>query len=1629
MDMSNPPVDDTGTEVPISFRVPSYLLGADNHTIGKNKGASWFDPSTWGQAAENIGQFAAVSVLSGANSFYNTGAAIGRLLGAETEANDTGKWITGLDQDLGKYYKANEQSADLAGFLITSIVPGLGGIKVLNVGQAALKRAAATGIIGENLSRATGLLVPKTALYIEQSAKEITQGMNMFSAINTAGVKALAAGVQQNVLEGVAFEIAVQATMAKSPILDGQDTGDIVKNIALGGALGGVVGGAFSGAVTYGTIKRAAVKEQGFLTKAFGRDKTVWEPGTPASAKVIMLQDELDTTIANGIGIKEGPENVIASQKLLEDKVRRIQLEMRTAVNELATDPKVIGNMYADAIHGSGVVNTLDNLLHAEHVSRIGEVTAIDRELIAAAKEQSLGESNLGRRYVRLTGEGAGQVVEEYPIVHNLADKVDVRPGQSLQDAVLAEVKSYKQKVGDGFSMLSKGIRTSRSAHLEVEARYIAMMQLKELPEDLTIHFTDLPVLQRALKDGRTTAIRLVDDSGAIRQEGFASVKDLQDYIIATKQELADKMIISAYKRGTALDPHTTESIAKILDVRLGRLEQDGIGDPIKDFFARDSATEAYHANLVKKGLRRADSTPERTDFLPSFAKVSYRVPPDIDLSGHVMNGLAYLKAQQKVLHEQADNVVAKNVGDLFDLIPSITERDLNTANLYGAGARIAAFANAAYDTLASKMQLSGSLTDTLVRKFQKQTSDLFETTLAPLMRKPEAAIEHATINQKVTRSAKLWVTDSAEVFGSGRQVLIERGAYNKALAAIGQAEKDGKPLTSRGIDDLLDDIAGSSGDLNIIDVVHKETWDQIKAEISLSSQRTKTFGEINSVRGQASRKDPEVYRPIRPNLKEYQHFAFVKDNRVTGSGHTTMLHAASPEKLDELVNTVRAKSPEYQIVTKGMSDDWFKAHGEYEYSRSLNENYLDANLANRGIFSEFYTKTDPQKIVNDILQQHLREDRTMATELMRLKNEAAFSWLEDASKRFSDISGSTFTGTSLSRLEREGKNPYLDYIKTGLNVSKISEYPLLYNFNRTLDQAVSRGVAKVRDLWAAAKDPVDLESINKVLAEQGMNTAYSSAAEVLLANHTAPRGELTKFVRRANSILSTLTLGLDPINALNNALGANLLRTTELTQITDAIKAGNSEIAGQLATLTKVRVPGTDDLVLAPSKLMAKAMRAFTHEPKDSEIMQYLKDLGVLRGPTEQFRSILDDFTLQGTETASDLNSRISRAFAKAKALRETGQKYSGNELSEEFNRFVSGYSMMQLTDLAEKAGLMTHQEAGVYISTFVNRVEGNIIASQRPLVFQGPIGQAIGLFQSYQFNLMQQMFRYVSEGTKKDAAMLLGLQGTFYGLAGLPAFQFINQHVIGNLSGNTNHIDAYDAVLGIAGKEAGEFVLYGVPSNILQWNLYTRGDINPRQVTVLPTSIADIPFVGAYAKFFGSVKESVTKIAGGAPVWESLLQGIEHNGLSRPLSGIAQTLQATGPDGLVYSTSNQGTILFSNDLFSWATATRMAGARPLDEAVVNDAVYRVQSYRQANSDKMTKLAETVKAAVISGNQPSDDAISAFAAKYAEAGGKQVQFNQWFMKQYKNANTPESIRISQQLSNPLGQKVQLLMD
>jgi hypothetical protein len=196
-----------------------------------------------------------------------------------------------------------------------------------------------------------------------------------------------------------------------------------------------------------------------------------------------------------------------------------------------------------------------------------------------------------------------------------------------------------------------------------------------------------------------------------------------------------------------------------------------------------------------------------------------------------------------------------------------------------------------------------------------------------------------------------------------------------------------------------------------------------------------------------------------------------------------------------------------------------------------------------------------------------------------------------------------------------------------------------------------------------------------------------------------------------------------------------------------------------------------------------------------------------------------------------------------------------------------------------------------------------------------------------------------------------------------------------------------------------------------------------------VIPTAPQDIVAVSAFGKFAGNIKETVSKMAGTGDTWQSFLQGVEHNGLSRPLAGLAQTLQATS-GGKVYSTTNQGDISFVNDFMSLATLARLGGAKPMDEAIANDELARSVVYKAKDKERMKFAAETFKTNVIgdTSGQVTQEATQNYMKAFVHNGGRVEDFNKNMMGIITKVNTPRANQIMATMKGPYGQSMKELM-
>jgi hypothetical protein len=281
-----------------------------------------------------------------------------------------------------------------------------------------------------------------------------------------------------------------------------------------------------------------------------------------------------------------------------------------------------------------------------------------------------------------------------------------------------------------------------------------------------------------------------------------------------------------------------------------------------------------------------------------------------------------------------------------------------------------------------------------------------------------------------------------------------------------------------------------------------------------------------------------------------------------------------------------------------------------------------------------------------------------------------------------------------------------------------------------------------------------------------------------------------------------------------------------------------------------------------------------------------------------------------------------------------------------------------------------------------------------------------------------------------------MMGLQAGIYGMNGLPAFNAINTHIIGNAGGNVNHLTGYDAVMSLGGKEAGEWLLYGGLSNglsifhpDLKSNIYNRGDINPRNLTLVPVDPSKVPIYQATERLLSNTFEGFKQIGMGADVSSTFLRGLEQNGISRPLAGLALVLEGMGrPDEKVVSMSQQGRMVAAHDLWSLQSLMRIGGAKPLDEAIVQDQLFRVNSWRSRDVEKRKQLGEAIKKTLVGGNVPTQEQLDTFAYQYAKFGGKQDEYAGWMANLYTQTSVSKAEELRTKLGAPGNMSMQYIM-
>lgn len=1167
-------------------------------------------------------------------------------------------------------------------------------------------------------------------------------------------------------------------------------------------------------------------------------------------------------------------------------------------------------------------------------------------------------------------------------------------------------------QVGDRFlPQTLEGINTAATPTFEAHARFV-WAGLRGIKPGDVIDVRDLPFLEQLYREAAQSP------EGDLSR--FASLKERQGITLKngeTGEEFAIPRSQGEYEGMLKGEKNR----------QIGELLQSNPELTAEEISRRINVPETYLSAGLKSETYSGATIPLAQLQAVNHVKLEYNLNNYYrDNQGMVIRGMQDLQYRIKVIQDAADTALARYSAspETFEAlkIRNVESKDVGPE---GAGAGFLSAANAGYNTIAQKFERVGRVVAAVVLGKNKAIADTLFSPIQALRNDPLAMQELNYFNFIRRTTAHTYEFLPAEIAKeagvSADTAVLSRAVTRNARGEITGWDKNYTPKDFMPAN-ALQDTAGQ------VDHSALHTFYELSPKVAAFERANLLINDGRVV----SRNNWYVAMGMQPKLQtgvlyappidtaKYPYFAMVKQRQgmAFGDNSVSVITAKSSAELQQKIVSLQ---DEFEVYTKDQIKKYHEVLGDYDYDRNFSQNVVNSELKRRGILNDLVPDVGSEGFVRDIIDFHSRQETRLARDYVELGNAQLFAEVRSLGERFTGTETSK-TGFTPAIFGRTAANPYNDLVKTALAISPKENYRLWADANDKLEAFASSAFQAAKNGFNLAKQGIlPFEEANNLANKMGLGNIYSNMTDSLkayqdIAYKLPPQRYLSKFVSTANSVMAATAIRLDFFQSLINVVSTPVLALAEAHSAQRSIQ---EMMTTQLPGVAGVRIPSA-------TKLMYQAVASFASNDELKQTLNPLfKEIQVLKSDHAEYYRLLDNMTLPfGKLSDSQWTDRIQNMV-------ELGSKYTGSNLSEDLSRYVPGYMAYRIFTAAGQAG----QELKDNISTFVNRVQGNYIAAQRPVAFQGPLGQAIGLFQTYQINLLQQMLRYVQNGEAKSLAILAGAQSTLFGINGLPGFQAINQHIIGTAAGNPSHADAFSTLTspGIASenplqKDVGDYLLYGVLSNFLHTGLYSRGDINPRNVTVLPINPLDYPAISGGIKLLSSLVQVGRQIAQGGSIPTSLLLGLEHNGLSRPLAGLAQLAQGyvtTGQGGIIAtSRPNMGdnSAGFS-ELATVANFSRLLGARPLDEAVVLDSTYRRTLYQAADRTRIEHLGEAFKSNIY-GEEPNSDLVNGFTAKYTAAGGNIANYGKTILSWTQNANASVANQIYKQLSTPANQNM-----
>ena len=1269
-----------------------------------------------------------------------------------------------------------------------------------------------------------------------------------------------------------------------------------------------------------------------------------------------------------------------------------------------------------------------------------------------------------GRR--RLLNTETGELLD-HGIAPTIADVGNIKA--NLTNKV--KTVSYGRQGNTTYGQVSGDTKYNPMDMNPQEANALFYMRIKDptpVRYEVPIDASDLPRLTRAIADlkaGKTSEVKVVDGP---KNKSYTDVNQLRKDVGLIKDQLLNQM------RGTLVDSklgasYTYREIARILDVNdevafkgTASYFEDNI-DKFNFFHSldRDLDTPTHVALMFGKNVVTKDEN-GFPFLIQGMAAVNQRMTATKQIiKGHL--GAYAGEELTSQLPSTVQKVGAPNFGD--NITTASTTSGVTTSG------------NEEY--LNSFISFAGKWTNRLIGKKQQEVKDVLtpyaqavvkDTTAKAHMAALDSLLRqrfyHFLVTDKTTLSAdvnEFKQTFAADLFnaltGSDGKTPIAAEVMQRAqdtlknskLATFVERMDDhsnviyAKDDYSASIGKAFD--ALSNGDTSaatkaldeivdnnyITSIQHPAVSKFTRTYTALNDDLVRNRRNLNQFTGRnvGGLQEGRIY-PGAYNTKDLPFFKFViskNQEAISNDKSIGIISGRTAEDLKRIESEVLATySDEVEIVTqtKENIERYKQLEGSYDGSLAIDENSMNAELHRKGRAWNV-APVPSERTVENYMNNLLRGHSTVSREFVAAHYGEEVATLSNAAKDFEEVNRSTWGAKSSLFGEKTNiwkkvgiGNPYSDKIRQMLDINNLPEYKTWYNLQQTVADKFNTMVQEVKQSFHMLnEDMISPAEMNRVMEKYGQRPAFNEdVTDYLYANTKIPRKTLEAGVAKVNGIIGTLMLRMDGAQAMTDVLSTAITTAPEIKML---VKQLNNKA---LQDLLHVEVPNTGVKFPTASKVMLNATKDI-FSAKGRSYMKEYEAFGLLNTTTRDIADSIDEASkVFDTKFAAENPEGYAKTLAD---LKDTGVKALTyfNDKGAQLSKFISLRSADQII---EAAGITDQAMRRTILNTFVNRTHGNYLASQRPALFQGWGGQLIGLFQTYQFNMIQQFARHLGEDRAAALAMM-GIQAGVFGAQSLPGFNALNEMVLEKNKGTS---DLYTGTNNLVGKPFGEWLMYGLGSQVttpLTGNgisLYSRGNLNPRSPILIPTRIEDIPAIHFTTQVAGNLVSTLARITQAdstGQATQALWEGLAHNGANRPLQGLGQLL-AGGR-----TTSKGSMIMGYNEINAGLVLAKSLGVTDLDEAIAVDAFYRYEKFTTAKNAKINNIGQEFKSALRGGGEEELPQLTTdFMQRYTEAGGRAEDFGRWMKGQYLGATQSQLTKVRDTLNSPEGNYMQGIM-